>query len=105
MLRSNESNSEVLKIQIPSAISLEENEEEIFAQINYSLKQRVINYFLAPIQTSEREINNLREVQPRNYMSNKINNRKYNALSMIPKFLYNEYRQFNNLYFLAIALV
>ena len=42
---------------------------------------------------------------PHNYMSNKIDNRKYNLFTFLPLFLFNEYKHFSNFYFLLIALV
>lgn len=41
---------------------------------------------------------------PRRFMSNKLNNTKYNLLSFIPMVLFNQFKFFYNLFFLAIAL-
>lgn len=38
-------------------------------------------------------------------MTNKMNNRKYTLLSFIPVFLFNEYKHFQNFYFLFITLL
>lgn len=54
---------------------------------------------------TEREIKSNGETTPWNYMTNKVNNRKYSFISMLPLFLFNEYKQFSNLYFLCIALL
>lgn len=44
------------------------------------------------------------ERQPRFFMSNKVNNQKYNVISFIPKVLYHEFKYFFNMFFLGIAL-
>jgi len=41
---------------------------------------------------------------PGSFVSNKVNNQKYNLLSFIPKVLYNEFKFFFNMFFLMIAL-
>ena len=42
---------------------------------------------------------------PASYISNRINNCKYNFFSFLPVFLYNEYRNFSNFYFLFVTLL
>ena len=42
---------------------------------------------------------------PSNYITNKLNNRKYNIFTFLPLFLYNEYKYFANFYFLMLAVV
>jgi phospholipid-translocating ATPase len=41
---------------------------------------------------------------PGHFVSNRLNNQKYNILSFIPKVLYNEFKFFFNMFFLLIAL-
>ena len=57
------------------------------------------------VRKGERTITNTEECIPNNYMSNKIDNRKYNVFTFIPLFLYNEYKHFSNFYFLLVALL
>ena len=38
-------------------------------------------------------------------LSNKIDNRKYNIFTLLPMFIFHEYKYFSNLYFLLIALI
>lgn len=41
---------------------------------------------------------------PGNFLSNKLNNQKYNVFTFIPTVLYNEFKFFFNLFFLLIAM-
>ena len=41
---------------------------------------------------------------PGHFVTNRMNNQKYNILTFIPKVLYNEFKFFFNLFFLVIAL-
>ena len=61
-------------------------------------------YFFQNISQEKREIDNKGNCEPQNFMSNKINNRKYNIFTLLPLFLFNEYKHFSNLYFLIIAM-
>jgi len=45
------------------------------------------------------------KVFPRNYMSNKIDNSRYNILTFLPVVFFNQFKHFLNLYFLIIALM
>lgn len=65
---------------------------------------RAWRYLTQKIGTCEQRIDNEGNVNPRNYISNKVNNRKYSVLTFLPMFLYNEYKIFSNMYFLMIAL-
>ena len=38
------------------------------------------------------------------YGRNTVNNQKYTLLSLLPKFFYEQFNQFNNLYFLVVAI-
>uniref|UniRef100_A0A8R1ILH4 PhoLip_ATPase_N domain-containing protein n=1 Tax=Caenorhabditis japonica TaxID=281687 RepID=A0A8R1ILH4_CAEJA len=39
------------------------------------------------------------------FCSNRISTCKYNVLSFLPRFLYEQFRRYNNIFFLAIALL
>ena len=41
---------------------------------------------------------------PGHFVSNRLNNQKYNFLTFMPKVLYNEFKFFFNMFFLIIAL-
>ena len=41
---------------------------------------------------------------PETFCTNELNNQKYNVLTFVPKVLYNEFKFFQNLFFLLIAL-
>ncbi|CAH1777147.1 unnamed protein product, partial [Owenia fusiformis] len=45
------------------------------------------------------------QVQPTKYCSNKISTAKYNFLTFLPKFLFEQFRRYANLFFLFIALL
>lgn len=62
-----------------------------------------LKYFQV-VSEEERFITNDGEVQPQNFISNKMNNRKYTLLSFLPLFLFDQYKHFQNFYFLAIAM-
>jgi len=42
--------------------------------------------------------------EPPNNMSNEVKNRKYNVITFLPMFLYNQFRAFFNMFFLAITV-
>ena len=65
------------------------------------LKRRI---FKKPLN-KERFLKNTGEMYPLSYLSNRINNCKYNFFSFLPVFLYNEYRHFSNFYFLFVTLI
>ena len=66
---------------------------------------KVKHYLFQTIHDCERRIDNTGKSYPPNYITNKTNNQKYNILSLIPLFLYNEYKYFSNFYFLMMAVV
>lgn len=69
------------------------------------------NYFsklsrriLQTVSKTESTITNEGKSTPQNYISNKIDNQKYNIFTLLPLFFFNEYKHFSNFYFLLIAL-
>lgn len=74
-------------------------------QVSETISEKLNNWLFQRIRKGERNINNKEEVMPYNYMSNKIDNRKYNVFTFLPLFLYNEYKYFSNFYFLFVALI
>ena len=69
------------------------------------MSERFSNWLFQKVRRGERTINNKEEVAPTNYMSNRIDNRKYNIFTFLPLFLYNEYKYFSNFYFLFAAVI
>ncbi|CAP30827.2 Protein CBR-TAT-1 [Caenorhabditis briggsae] len=67
----------------------------------------------APNNTNNRHIhlgNSTEITDPRHhhvqrYCSNRISTCKYNGFSFLPRFLYEQFRRYNNIFFLAIALL
>lgn len=73
--------------------------------------ERVKNYIFRRVQTCRRVVNSYGQVSPTNYISNRVDNTKFNfckcrltAVTFLPIFLYNEYKNFSNLYFLLLAI-
>ena len=66
---------------------------------------RLFNWLFQTIERKERVIDNTGANYPDNYITNKINNRKYNVISFLPIFLFNEYKYFLNLYILLLCLI
>jgi phospholipid-translocating ATPase len=56
------------------------------------------------VTTEERLINNQSSVFPTSFISNKMDNRKYNFLTFLPLVFFYQFRHFLNLFFLIIAL-
>lgn len=67
--------------------------------------RKIGRYVFQTIDDRDRTVDNRGGVFPSNYISNKIDNRKYNIVTFLPLFLYNQYKVFSNLYFLIIALL
>ena len=44
------------------------------------------------------------ETVPSSFMGNKLDSRKYNIITFVPKVLYHEFKFFFNLFFLGTAL-
>jgi len=44
------------------------------------------------------------QTRPRSFPSNKLDNQKYNLFTFLPLLLYNEFKLFFNMFFLAIAV-
>jgi phospholipid-translocating ATPase len=56
------------------------------------------------VSREKREVKLNGSSTPRGFMSNKLNNTKYNLLSFIPVVLFNQFKFFYNLFFLLISL-
>ena len=69
-----------------------------------SVSTKINRYLFPKVDTCDRKITNNKVVYPSNYMSNRVNNCKYSLLTIIPMFLFNQYKVFSNFYFLFIAL-
>ena len=63
------------------------------------------HWLFQTVQTEQRTIFSGGAVSPVNYMSNKIDNTRYNWFTFVPMVFYNQFKHFLNLYFLAIALM
>ena len=77
---------------------------------NISFVNKIKKFFKKPIDTSERIITYNKNcdkcdiIPDRKYTKNVVNNQKYSLLTFIPKFLYEQFNQFWNIYFLVVAL-
>lgn len=69
-----------------------------------SICRKMFRFLLKNIDTCERKITNQHVVYPSNYITNKVDNKKYSILTFLPMFLFNQYKVFSNFYFLLIAL-
>lgn len=67
--------------------------------------QRISQYWFPHVRLIERKITHNGLVYPANYMSNKIDNTKYNIMTFFPMVFFHQFKHFLNLYFLAIALL
>ena len=56
------------------------------------------------IETIGRKVYFSGRCTPANYKSNSVKNRKSNIFTFMPLFLYNQFRAFFNLFFLAITV-
>ena len=56
------------------------------------------------VQTCQRVVDSAGIAYPKTYISNQIDNTKFNFLTFMPVFLFNEYKNFSNLYFLVLAI-
>ncbi len=64
--------------------------------------------FLPPTNPDEGELRELRvnsSTQTVRFMSNHISTAKYNLLSFLPKFLFEQFRRYANIFFLCIGLL
>lgn len=57
-----------------------------------------------PLPTIQRSIF-INQLQPNKYCSNKISTAKYSFISFLPKFLFEQFRRYSNIFFLFIALL
>lgn len=70
-----------------------------------SFWQNFKHWLFQTIQTQPRTIQSNSEVFPKNFISNRIDNSRYNFVTFIPMVFYNQFKHFLNLYFLIIALM
>lgn len=66
---------------------------------------KFFSYLFPRVRFVERKILNNSQVFPKNYISNKIDNTKYNFFTFLPLVFFHQFKHFLNLYFLAIALM
>jgi phospholipid-translocating ATPase len=59
---------------------------------------------LSPLIFQSRKLELNGTTLPTSFLSNKLNNQKYNILSFVPTVLYNEFKFFFNMFFLIIAM-
>lgn len=59
---------------------------------------------LSPLIPQSRKLELNGTTLPTSFLSNKLNNQKYNILSFVPTILYNEFKFFFNMFFLIIAM-
>ena len=65
---------------------------------------KLIRRLFQTVSSKESIINNKGKSNPINFISNQIDNQKYNIFTLLPLFFFNEYKHFSNFYFLLIAL-
>lgn len=97
-------------IEMQSSQPLENSQNHSMIQNGYSETtkqtriQKLLNYLLPRVRFIERKITNEGMVLPPNYLSNKVDNTKYNCLTFIPMVFFHQFKHFLNFYFLLIAL-
>ncbi|CAD8045734.1 unnamed protein product [Paramecium sonneborni] len=88
-------------------LSIEQNNNSnLIPQENQSisLKQKIKNIFVVPIQKSSRNISLDGRCAPINLQSNVIKNSKYNVITFLPKVLYEQFHQFINIFYLGLTI-
>lgn len=70
----------------------------------YSFFYKMFYYLIPSVQTTPRKIFFGGEVEPPNYISNKVKNMKSNIFTFVPMVLWNQFKFFFNLFYLLLAI-
>ena len=81
-----------------------QDEDESFVLESFGCWYRFKRYFNLTISKEKRKLCVEGTSTPSHFVSNRLNNQKYNIFSFIFKVLYNEFKFFFNMFFLIIAI-
>jgi hypothetical protein len=98
-------------IEMPSAASLEHSGTSSIIQPAFMESDRLgpwarfTNYFFPRVRFIDRRVTSRGAVFPPNYITNAVDNARFNWLTFFPLVFFHQFKHFLNLYFLAIALM
>lgn len=78
---------------------------ETFDNIRTNIRQSIVNSANHPEDQTKRIITINTGPQTYKYISNHISTSKYSILSFFPKFLFEQFRKYSNIFFLCIAVL